>query len=212
MSENLIMYGGEQLPAIENLQKLLNQYPSDTEVQVNKMAKNAKYIPIAVIERLLDELYSGLWQTDNFRTEVIANEVVGSIDLKVYHPVAKMWITRTGAASAMILTSAGKPVTLENKITNTLVTSYPKLKAECIKNAAKSLGVRFGRALNRGELEEFSYLSEQVADLTDGHARASALLETAKLDEATREKIIKRLPRMTVESLNKTITYLEGKQ
>lgn len=212
MSEDLIKYGGEQMTAIENLQKMLNQYPSDSEIQVNKQAKNAKYIPIAVIERLLDEMYLGIWQTDNFRTEVIANEVVGAIDLKVYHPVAKVWMTRTGAASAMILTSSGKPVTLENKITNALVTMYPKLKAECIKNAAKSLGVRFGRALNRGEDEQFSYLTEQVADLTDGHSRATALLETAKLDDATRDKIVKRLPRMTVESMQRIIKFLEGKQ
>lgn len=212
MNENITVSSGTMLPAVENLQKMLNQFPPDNEVQVNKHNNEAKYIPIAIIERLLDEFYAGLWQTDNFRTEVIANEVVGSINLKVFHPVIKMWITRTGVASVMILTRAGKPVTIENKIPNTLVTNYPKLKAECIKNAAKSLGVRFGRALNRGDMEEYSYLSEQVTAMTTTHARLVEILETAKVSKVIKEKIVKRLPRMTVEALNKTIIYLEGKQ
>jgi hypothetical protein len=44
---------------------------------------------------------------------------------------------------------------VDAKITNTLVKDYPHLKAECIKNAAKSFGKWFGRDLNRNDVDHY---------------------------------------------------------
>ena len=152
----------ESFENLLNFQKLLNETPDNNNVKINKMANNSKYLPINLIERKLDEFYSGLWQTKNFQTEVIANEIAGSIELLVFNPLAKEWITRTGTGAVMIQTSKGQPATVENKIKNTLVKDYPHLKAECIKNAAKSLGVIFGRNLNRDDDNNFESLAEKV--------------------------------------------------
>lgn len=157
MSDELTHYnqGGGALRAmpskdiLEHLTKQLNQKPIKDEVMVNKMANNALYLPIAAVEAKLDYIFQTLWKTDTYMQQVIANEVTGSILLHVYHP-AGVWLTRVGTASVLIQQSKGADITdLGAKIKNTLVKDIPHLKAECIKNAAKSLGAAFGRDLNR---------------------------------------------------------------
>jgi hypothetical protein len=74
------------LRSYEGLREALNKQPSKTQVKINEQARGAKYLPIGVVEAKLDEIYSGLWQTRNFRTQVIVNEVVGEIELHVFIP------------------------------------------------------------------------------------------------------------------------------
>jgi hypothetical protein len=213
MSEDqLTLYGSEKQQSIENFQKLLNLHPHKSEVKTNDQAKGAKYLSIGTIERLLDENFSGLWSTENFRWEVVCNEIVGSIDLKVFNPAVKTWITRTGSASTMILTVSGKPATVENKIKNTLVKDFPHLKAECIKNAAKTLGVRFGRNLNRNQEDEPAYLSESLPELSGLQQDAFDLLKTCTLSDDYKEKVSKKILRATNQTLTEIITYLKQNQ
>lgn len=128
----------------------LNNAPESDVIQINKMANNSKYIPISFVEGFLDDIFRGLWSTESFQSQVVANEIIGQIDLKFFHPVARTWITRTGVASVMIQQSKGASITdISSKIKNTLVKDYPHLKNECIKNASRSIGKLFGRDLNR---------------------------------------------------------------
>jgi len=145
--------------AMQNFSKRLNKAVTEKEIKINKFAKNAKYIPISHIEMKLDEYFFGMWQTVNFRTQVIVNEIVGSIDLQVKHPVTGEWLTRTGAGAVPIQMSSGSGVlSVEQKIHNTLVKDYPHLKAMCLLNASKSLGKLFGRDLNREFEDEYQPL------------------------------------------------------
>ena len=212
MSEDITLIYGKGNPFIEKFQMMLNQHPGKSEVKVNKMANNSEYVPIDIIEGLLDGLYNGLWQTENFRTSNIANEIVGSIDLKVFHPVAKEWLTRTGAASVMVQIAKDMPLALENKIKNTLTKDYPHLKAECIKNAAKSLGVRFGRNLNRGQENDFMYLSESVQVLSTETELAYTLLSTAKISDAARVSTEGKIKRANPTTLQQIVKFLTEKQ
>jgi hypothetical protein len=47
---------------------------------------------------------------------------------------------------------------VQNKKSNALDMGFPKLKAECLKNAANSLGKMFGRDLNRKKSDTFKGL------------------------------------------------------
>ncbi len=210
MSE-IAIYNQKHHKANESFQMMLNAHPDKADVRTNKQANNSLYIPIATIERKLDELFNGLWQTTNFRWQVVANEVIGSIDLQVYHPSANVWVTRTGAASAMIQTRKGEPVAVESKYPNTLVKDFPHMKAECLKNAAKSLGVVFGRALNRGTEDEYQYLSETASATVEGIEKARELMQTAVLTEGERQKLDKRIGRATPETLKSIVEYLNTK-
>jgi len=210
--EDIALYETKQMKGVESFQKMLNANPDKASIGVNKMANNSLFLPIAFIERTLDELYQGLWQTTNFRWHVVANEIIGSIDLQVYHPAAKVWLTRTGAASAMIQIGRDKPLHVDNKIKNTLVKDFPHLKAECLKNAAKSLGTVFGRNLNRGTDLNFNYLSDQVHTQVVGSEEAYKLLETATLTDNERTQIDAKISRATARTIKDIINFLNQKQ
>lgn len=135
---------------LEGFMARLQTPPNQDEVRTNQHAGNSLYLPISFIEMTLDELFFGLWETKDFKWQVIANEIVGSISLRVFHPTAGIWIERTGASATMIRQTKGAQLTdVSAKIHNALEMDLPHLKADCIANAAKSLGKVFGRDLNR---------------------------------------------------------------
>lgn len=137
-----------ELVNLETFNKALNRKPAVTKT--NKFANNTKYVPISHVQTMLDTLYFGLWQTKNFQYKVIANELVGSIDLWVWHPVVKDWLVRTGVAATQIRQNKGAKLTdIGAKIKNALEMDAAHLYADCVKSAAKTLGPAFGRDLNR---------------------------------------------------------------
>lgn len=139
--------------------KQFNADPDVNAVKINRMANNSAYLPISHIENLLDKYFFGLWSTSDFTYQNIANELVGSIELRVRHPLTGEVITRTGVGGVQIRVNkeTGK------KVTNALVADVPHLKAECIKNAAKSIGKVFGRDLSRKneDVDAFETLLEK---------------------------------------------------
>lgn len=150
---------------LEAFTKQLNVEPDPKELETTPDGK-AKYLPISYVEMTLDELFFGQWSTENFKWSAITNEVQGSLELVLIHPVTQKEIRRTGAASIVIMVDkAPDNITGQernrwamdpsNKKSNALDMAFPKLKAECIKNAAQSLGKRFGRDLNRKMVDTF---------------------------------------------------------
>lgn len=140
---------------LQSFTKMLNSDPNPAELDKTPDGK-ASTLPISFIEMTLDELYFGQWGTENFSWNVIANEVVGKIDLVVTHPVTGRAIRRTGSASIQIMVDKGtNPLDVANKKANALDMGFPKLKAECLKNAAQSLGKIFGRDINRRKSDTF---------------------------------------------------------
>lgn len=173
--------------------KKLNEQPERTETQAG-----AKGIPISFIETLLDEVYLGIWNTKNFRTQVVVNEIVGTIDLEVFDPTIKTWIHRSGSAAVQIQQASGSAITdIGAKYKNALQKDYPKLESMCLKAACKRLGKKFGRDLNRKFEDEYTEeytpqleLNEVIADLTkrlDKCLTLNDLLEVWKDCEALHE-------------------------
>lgn len=143
--------------------QMLNTEPDPSEFEKTP-DKKADYLPISFVEMTLDELFLGLWSTENFTWSVLGNEVQGSLELVCIHPVSGHEIRRSGAGSIVITVDALDEATKkamtsqdrnkhalnpDNKKPNALDLAFPKLKAECVKNAAQTLGKRFGRDINR---------------------------------------------------------------
>ncbi len=130
-------------PLLDNFQQKVNETP---DPRIVKTFNNVKFLPIEVIEGRLDSIYQGLWKVDNLKYSIEINAVVVSLDLNVFHPIAKIWITRSGVASVPVQldrnTQIIKPTALQKNI--------PAAKAIAMKNAAQSLGRHFGRNLMRG--------------------------------------------------------------
>ena len=154
---------------LQDFARKLNTEPNPTEFEKTPDGK-ASFIPISFVEMTLDELFFGQWSTENFKWSAITNEVQASIELVLTHPVTGEKIRRTGAASIVItvdsLTAEAKDkmtkqernlyaLNPENKKPNALDMGFPKLKAECVKNAAQSLGKVFGRDINRKQRDVF---------------------------------------------------------
>lgn len=143
------------LIACEKFVNGLNSAPDPSKI---KNRQNVKYIPISGIEVELDRMFAGLWQTKNLSWQVVGNEIVVSIDLEVFHPIAKVWICRSGVGAAQIRQSKGAQITdINAKIKNALEMDVPHAKADAIKNAAKSLGKMFGRDLSRKTADVSTY-------------------------------------------------------
>lgn len=134
----------------------LNVSPPPKEVQMNKYADGSRYLPISFVQMNLDELFFGLWSWEITDVKVVANEILVWGNLKALHPVSNTWITRSGTGAAMIQQKSGSAIDdISAKIKNTISKDLPHAEAEALKNAAKKLGRRFGRDLNRGFADDF---------------------------------------------------------
>jgi len=186
--------------SLERFMKALNTSPPDAEIYTNPHAGGVKYLPISYVEMSLDEMFFGLWKTENFRFQVMVNEIVGSIDLHVKHPITGEWIVRTGASATMIRQQKGATISeVDKKIHNALEMDMPHLKADCIANAARSLGKLFGRDLNRKFTDNYRPLITSMAEkngaITSGQQIQSELdtakdrcyqtMESARMDDNT---------------------------
>jgi Skp family chaperone for outer membrane proteins len=178
----------------------LNSLPRQESIDTTPDGK-AYTILISHIEMTLDEFFFGLWETYDFKWSTIANEVVGSILLEVVHPVTGQKLKRQGAAAIQIMVDkvpddlqeqrgdsmaekmekkrkrnqwANNP---ENKKSSALDMGFPKLKAECLKNAAQSFGKLFGRDLNRQKVDNFQPLAKNVSKAASATAAAEQMLK-----------------------------------
>ncbi|MCJ7447951.1 MAG: secretory pathway Sec39 family protein [Bacteroidales bacterium] len=150
---------------LQNFMEILNGDVEKDKLQDHPIVKDCKYLPISHMEMALDELFFGQWNTENFKWQVISNEVVGSIELSVFHPLTKQWIKRTGATAIQIMVDSipaeqkkkmsrqeinSWAVSVDNKKPGALTNGgFAKLKAECFKNACLSFGRYLGRDVNR---------------------------------------------------------------
>lgn len=142
----------EPLIKLQQFTQLLNTEP-DKLTLTDTPDKKAKTIPISHIEMLLDTLFFGQWSTSEPTYQQVFNEVVGTLTLTVTHPFSGEKITRVGYAAIIIQQDKDAVLADFNatKKKNALDLAFPKLKAECLKNAAGSLGKIFGRDINRKE-------------------------------------------------------------
>lgn len=133
-----------------------------------KVRDGRPYVPISSIEKQLDMLFGVFgWQTSELKTIVVINEVCGSLELQVKNPDTGEWITRHGMAAVQVqMTKDSSVLDAGSKIKNAMEKMFPKLKSDCISNAAQGLGKLFGRDLARKEedQEPFSDMEKQYLE------------------------------------------------
>lgn len=144
------------LAQLQSFTEKLNREPDPSEFEPTPDG-SARTLPISFIEMTLDELFYGQWSLDNPTYQQVFNEVIGTAVLTVIHPISNIEIKRVGFASIVITQDAKSTLADFNttKKKNALDLAFPKLKAEILKNAALSLGKRFGRDINRKRTDTF---------------------------------------------------------
>lgn len=150
---------------LQDFMKRLNQEPDPKELGKTPDGK-ARTLPISFVEMTLDELFLGQWETSEPTYQQVFNEVVGSLVLTVWHPITNRPIRRIGFASVVITQDKDATISEFNatKKKNALDLSFPKLKSECTKNAAQSLGKIFGRDLNRKDADVYQPIFKKLGD------------------------------------------------
>jgi hypothetical protein len=219
LSDVALSLNENTIKLIEGFQKHLQVDPPKNELQINKFAKNSQYLPISFVQMKLDEMFYGLWSTKNFSYSVVANEILGVIELEFFHPVAKMMITRTGTASVMIQMKSeenggrGDITYVADKITNTLVKDFPHLLSECTKCAAKTIAKMFGRDLNREFIDSYqpqSNIYEAMAEIDLDKELLKSLLEERDVNPTFKESVINTIEQMSMEKIKGAIIYLQS--
>lgn len=162
--------------AVERFQIHLNRQPKADELFEHPHAKGYRYLPISYVQMSLDETFLGIWEETDFRWQIVGNEIVGTLHLRVFHPVARVWITRIGTAATMIRQASGSKISdIDAKQKNALEMDFPHLKSDCLKSAAKSLGLSFGRDLNRKIADVYHPLIKQAKERAEEKASKEAV-------------------------------------
>lgn len=134
---------------------LMNQAPEPKWVQENKFAGNSKYIPIGILETLLQRIFKE-FRVEVMREGTMFNSVYVTIRLHYLNPVSGEWSYHDGVGSAQIQTKSGSsPADLQNINNNAVMMALPMAKSYAIKDACDHFGKLFGRDLNRKETMGF---------------------------------------------------------
>jgi len=177
------------LQRVEQLSVVFGKEPDSRFI--TDFGNKFQYLPISHLETTLDQYFFGHWSVHNFKYVQIANEVCGDLELVVTHPVTGERIVRVGAASIVIMQDKNTKLIdfAEHKKPNALIMGFPKLKAECFKNAVQSLGKLFGRDLNRKIVDEYdSLIKVDDKDQID-ILRENIMAELANYTGSDREEI-----------------------
>jgi len=140
---------GDVLKQCAAFQAKLNKSP-DPKFLAKTPDGKANTLVISSVENTLREMYNGLVQYKNFEYTQILNEIIGTIEVVVFHPIIGQWLTYSGTASIEVMMNAKSDFTnFKNKKRNALKLGIPKLKSLCITNASQLIGNILGANLNR---------------------------------------------------------------
>lgn len=134
---------------------LMNQQPEQKWILTNAYAGNSKYIPIGILETLLQRIFKE-FRVEVMREGTMFNSVYVTIRLHYLHPVSGEWGFHDGVGSAQIQTKSGaSPADLANINNNAVMMALPMAKSYAIKDACDHFGKLFGRDLNRKDTMGF---------------------------------------------------------
>lgn len=130
---------------------LMNQQPNAKWVKENKYAGNSKYIPIGIIETLLQKVLKE-FKIEVLREGVMFNSVYVTIRLH-YLNIDGNWSFFDGVGAAELQTKAGSSAADLGAINKgAVMMALPMAKSYAIKDAAEHFGTLFGRDLNRKDV------------------------------------------------------------
>lgn len=150
------LYGNVELASKYNdLNKLLNCQPKKEWVKQNKFANNTNYLPIEIVEYLLNSIFIRWW-FEIKTVSVIANSVVVTGRLHVMDPITGEWMCQDGVGASPIQTKAGAPATDFAQVnTSAVQMAAPAAESYALKDAAEKFGRIFGKDLNRKDMVNY---------------------------------------------------------
>ena len=128
---------------------LLNTQPRNEWIKTNQYSGGAKYLPIRIVEQLLNKMFP-FWQVEQHgEPKIIGNSIIVSVHLKVYNPLLKEWLSYAGIGAVPIEVKKGhSPIDFENINAKAMHKNVPAAMSFALSNASKKIGRLFGSHLN----------------------------------------------------------------
>ena len=152
---------------------LMNAEPRKEWVKQNKYAGNSNYIPVGIVETLLQKVFK-TFTVEVIREGVMFNAVYVTVRIHLKHPVTGEMFFVDGVGAAELQTKSGASAADLSAINKgAVMMALPMAKSYALKDAAQHLGKLFGRDLNRKET--MAYTTD--ANLTETFTKSN----TAKM-------------------------------
>jgi hypothetical protein len=140
----------------DQFNQLVNVEPKKDWIKTNKYANNSKYIPIGIVETLLQKLFKQ-HRVEVIREGVMFNSVYVTVRLHYLNLINNEWTYHDGVGAVQLQTKSGSsPAELQNINNNAVMMALPMAKSYAIKDAAEHIGAIFGRDLNRKDVLELT--------------------------------------------------------
>jgi len=189
---------------------LMNQAPEPKWIKENAYAGNSKYIPIGILETLLQRIFKE-FRVEVMREGTMFNSVYVTIRLHYLNPVSGDWSFHDGVGSAQIQTAKGASAAdLASINNNAVMMALPMAKSYAIKDACDHFGKLFGRDLNRKETMGFGV--DKNLDKESEYTDLVALFESKQnfIPANDFDDVKSVIEKKQVKSYPGTKTYLEN--
>lgn len=134
---------------LDTFRMIVNQPPKAAWIKTNKYSQNAKYLPIRVVEQLLNRMFPFYQVEQHGDVKILGNSVVVSVHLKVYNPLLNDWLTYAGIGAVPIEVEKGSsPIDFDKINAKAMHKNVPAAMSFAVSNAAKKIGRLFGSHLN----------------------------------------------------------------
>lgn len=139
----------------DKFKKLVNKTPKKEWVKVNKFANNSNYIPIGIVETLMQTLFLD-WRVEITGQGTAFNAVWVSVRVHFQNITSKEWQSHDGIGACELQTKKdSSPADLNNINRGAVMMAFPMAKSYAIKDACEHIGRLFGRDLNRKDVLEY---------------------------------------------------------
>ncbi len=134
---------------------LANLAPKNEWVKENKFAGNSKYLPIGVVETLMQKIFKK-FRVEVLNTSTMFNAVCVTVRVHYWNGIDNTWDFHDGVGAMQIQTKSGaSPADLQSINNNAVMMALPAAKSYAIKDACEHIGKLFGRDLNRKDTIAF---------------------------------------------------------
>jgi len=135
---------------------LVNIAPKKEWIKINKFANNSSYLPIGVVETLMQKLFKK-FKVEVLNTSTMFNAIAVTVRVHYWNGIDNTWDFHDGVGACQVQTKSGtSPADLSSINNNAVMMALPMAKSYAIKDACEHIGKLFGRDLNRKDVLEFS--------------------------------------------------------
>lgn len=139
----------------DQFNRLMNEQPKPSWIKENPYANNAKYIPIGIIETMLQKIFKR-YRIEVLREGTMFNAVYVTVRVHYWNGISNTWDYHDGIGAVQLQTKKGSsPAQMENINNQAVMMALPMAKSYAIKDATDHLGKLFGRDLNRKDTMAF---------------------------------------------------------